>query len=49
MKTALFWVTSQRVMAISYRRFETMYLSRLQWLRIHEMLRLGLRMQLMIT
>jgi len=38
MKTTLFWVITQRVMAISYRRFETIYRSQLQGLRIHDML-----------
>jgi len=49
MKTALFWATKQRVIAIYYRRFETTYLSHFQGLRIHEMLGLGLRLKLLIT
>ena len=33
-KTALFWVITQRVVAITYRRFGTNYLFHLQWSRI---------------
>jgi len=36
MRIALFWVISQRVMVISYRRFGTNYRSHLQWTIIPE-------------
>jgi hypothetical protein len=49
MRTALFWVNTQRLVVIPYRRFGTTYRSRLQSSRIHEMLCLGLSMKLLNT